>query len=51
MKKGDGVTIRRVVDRHGRVGYCPQSEYKTIVAREAAERKELEDAAERPETD
>ena len=36
LKPGDGVTIRKVIDRNGQPGYCPQSEYEKIQAREVA---------------
>ena len=43
LKRKDGVTIRRVLDRNGTLGYCPQSEYEVIRQRELVARLENEE--------
>lgn len=40
-KKGDGVTVRRIVDRYGNTSYAPQGEHINLQKREDQAREEM----------
>jgi hypothetical protein len=43
LKRGDGVTVRRIIDRHGNVGYCPDAEYEKLRQREMVAMLEMQE--------